>query len=683
MSIPVALLQSNHGMHFREGRHGERAAHIDLIGGVVFDTTDAGRRIKHFTDNKYPFGLIEGRFGDPTCYPDLAPYSGYERHVARARFHSPRLHSSYVMGGDPALKEYLREGRKSPDNIQVPEDVGVFITAGVAGALRMISDATLLPLYLNLNGIDVTSLHNLFETGKQTETDVSNVLHILGQLKNFHMDNVVVPEWTYPSHLAETYRAHGQVLICPITPDGQIDIEQLKKTINPFTRTVLFATVGNPLSVAMEPTKFDEILRVVSAKMKEFNHPIIVVADTIYETFRRCNADGSITRIDPIQRALKLKDQLDPPVPVIATSSFSKMMAIPGQRVGYMRVYWDSSVFPNERYNFLKSLQLLYSPTLCPVSQHIQWALGTLYGDINANVHIDEDFIPIIAVLTALKKLKQTDLKTWRANVPAFEGTPVGYFSDYDISEMFGVMGNSFYDGDYGTRTTTRIRELCSSLKDVTVKNGSGMIKLIDVTEVNGKSFYRLVADIPDPPFARDDLMDSVLLDPNGVPISRIYGSVTDPDWAYIASRCGIKTEFEAYSEHKEHMRKVVFERTAAFARDFDSLRDLGIFMYPAYYEGGDPIHGKLVVERINAFYILYALKNLQHYTPHGLSQAARLVEEAVKVRGQLIANTPGELFLPPESRSDKTSYIRHVALQRDDERGRMIETLKKVARMI
>ncbi|MFH1785066.1 MAG: aminotransferase class I/II-fold pyridoxal phosphate-dependent enzyme [Candidatus Micrarchaeota archaeon] len=654
---------------FREGRHGERAVHVARINGVVFDKTDVGQRIAHYS--RTPFGnprpIIEGRFGDPTCYPGLGPYSGVERHEARARFYPPNVHSGYVMGGDPTLKEWLRQGRKNvEDKIQVPDGVGVYITAGVAGALRLISDATLFPLALDFNQDHLNALRTKLDRGTFDAQDQTELSALLRRLHQTTPDNVVVPEWTYPSHLAETYRAHGQVKICPIDKNGQVDLAKLKKTIDKNTRTVLFATVGNPLSVAMEPERFDEILRIVSAKMKEYGHPIILVADTIYEPFRR---PGSV-RIDPIQRALRLNRELDPPAIVIQTSSFSKMMAIPGQRVGYFCLYWEENLFPNERFNLLKALQLLYSPTLCPVSQKTQWALGMLYSGINANVPLDEKFVPIAAALSALKRLK--DRKSLDPEAPE------GFYSvNTDVCvTAFAEMSDELVDGDYGLRASFRVQKFLDLLKDVVFRGKP----LIEIKEVGDKKFYKLVADIPDLPVATEDS--------GGIPYNitgikrRLYGTVYHSDWYAIALACGIPTEWNKYEDHKTYMRETVFSRTMEFVNALDELRSEGIYIHPAYYVDGDPSKG-LDPNKINAFYVLWGIDKLRRYVPDGLSQSARLVEECVKVGGPMIANTPGELFLPPEYRSDQTSYQRHVALLDSAHNRLMIETIRRVARQL
>jgi hypothetical protein len=186
-----------------------------------------------------------------------------------------------------------------------------------------------------------------------------------------------------------------------IEKDGQIDLDHVDSIIDKNTRAVLLATVGNPLSVAMDPEKFDNLLRIVHKKMMKYGHPIVVIPDTIYEPFRRARGN----RISPIQRAMRLKEDEDISVPVIDVSSFSKMMAIPGERVGQMLIWWPQDTFPKERHDFLLTLDNLYSLMLGPVPTDIQCALAELYEGVNSRYPVEEEIAPVAAVLTALKEL--------------------------------------------------------------------------------------------------------------------------------------------------------------------------------------------------------------------------------------------------------------------------------------
>lgn len=666
---------------FRSARYRECAPHLARMPKVAFNRTDVDDVIDlankgRAKGNEYP--LLEGRIGDPTKY-GLGAYPGYHRHLQRyVNFHASSDFESYDWRGDPNLVNRLRMGwTRSPGYQEVPDHVEVYITPGVAGALRLISDALLLPppqkvwdkAYLDdliricqtphdrLTKSDTDKLKQYFRESQEYFDD----------LRTFRTaDNAVMPLWTYVSHLAETFRSHGDVKLCPITADGQIDVGALEAVITPNTRSILFSTVGNPLSVAMTPEVFDEVLRVTRKKMDDYGHPIVVLADIIYEHFRRAGA----SRIDPLQRVLRL----DIGVPVVEMSSFSKMMAMPGLRMGHCRILWDPASFPDERQDFLDSVKYLYLPTLGQVSTHVQRALGSLYSSINQKRAVEEELAPIAAVLCALRELEKT--KKWEDGplvggegqviLPMPQAVPNGYFTSKTIASMTRKLAHTVL-ARYGVDMTSgKVREIMAQLQEP---------GFIGVIQHESLSLYKLNENVQ--VRSGDQLLDITIpqLEKDEDGQLDLYGIAGRRGWSDIAKLCGVYSEDLLYVRRKESMRKIVFERVEYFARELDRMRSSGVYLHPAYY-GRD---GKLDPNKLNAYYVLWGFDALRE--PSDISQAARFARRCVELGEPIVANIPAEVFLPPEARGGQGSFMRHVALQTKDVMDKILDVISTVAR--
>jgi hypothetical protein len=388
----------------------------------------------------------------------------------------------------------------------------------------------------------------------------------------------------------------------------------------------------------MEPERFDRLLMIVRHKMDQIKKPILVVADTIYEHFRRKPED----RIDPVRRAMAL----DNGVPVIDTSSFSKMMVLAGARVGFIRHFWPQDSFPEYRHDFLRAMELLYWPTLCPVASQPQIALGELYSAINRKDPVEEDLAPLAAMLTALKYTSEQGGNN-------IKSTFFSYAEVIDRMREWGV-GEGFYlDSTVATQTRKFAnKQLQGYAVDVDHEKMSELILkaeaigIISVKEINGERCMRL--DKPDliPPlkFSEDGQLSLFGLAKNS------------SEWRAFATLCGIATEDVSYQQHKDYMTSETIKRTDDFVDRI--LAVPGVRLHPALVDSnGIPIR-----ERFNAFYVLWAFEGLMEPNKW-MTQGAKIADLCIKNDQPIIATVPGELFLPPELRGEQKSYVRHVTL--------------------
>jgi len=743
--------------NFHSQLYSESAMHIGRMSDAIFNKTDVNKVIDR-TDKdrqeKYP--KIECRLGDPTQYPGLHSYSGFYRHLLRyVKFHPSSDTDGYEPGGDPALTERLREGSLHiPGHVDVPDHVEVYITPGVAGALRLICEALIFPP--NGHFPDLARIESLVDEVKKKEA-IEDVVKFLDSLldsirKGVTPHNAVMPEWTYVSHLAETFRVHGDVKLCKIhIEDGQIDLESLKATIDKDTRVVVFATVGNPLCTAMKPEVFDDVLLIVQKKMMEYGHPIVVIADTIYEHFRM--DQGS--RIDPIQRAIHLADETaegekaqeyhkGPQVPVVDVSSFSKMMAIPGHRVGFLRLLWDPELFTAERQKFVDNLNYmqtllelnaqrhdvalamtnLYSPQLCPVNRLAQKAIAELYAAINRGDPVEEELAPIVAVLASLKGLSD---KKGSGDTP----TLMHDGESNDIIRELGLDPRVWFTANELAKTTRKIADLAQGygVKLTSTKVNEiaellcekGLLERIEV--VKEKSEYnlighkvdmnRLISELPEEEkevrdaattiidYAKRKLsqIGEMIHEPKAEKFRRIFYRLKKdippvprlPDG--MLNLYGISKDSEwkkmatlcgVHSEdylYEEHKR---FMRETAHERVFYLAKGFDRLRKEGHGISLFPAYygpdGQLDESRFNSFYLLVRIDAISKYSPNA-SQSARLAIKCVENKPlPMVLTTPGELFVTYEMRGDDTSYMRIVALQPKEVSDEILRIFKLVA---
>jgi hypothetical protein len=653
----------------------------------------------------------------------MGPYEGVHRFLRRyLNFHdNPLACAAYSLSGDPVFLEQMRVcgANLEKGDLDVPLHVLVYPTAGVAGALRMIFPALLLPP-------DEARVH----------------------------DNVIVPKWTYLSHSAEAALALGEVRNCNLKNDGQVDLDHLVGLIDDNTRIIMLATVGNPLGTAMLPVLFDEMLYRVHEKMNALGHPIVVVADTIYEPFRRRRED----RIDPIQRVLKSGLE----VPVIDTYSFSKIFAIAGYRLGCYRALWpEGGRFRDERVDFFTALDTTYGTTLCTVPSIVQKSVGGLLFSVTNKLPVEEELAPVATVIVSLKDLHDNrgggdsntllpedvvedvirrigvDPTVWfttsaiakrarklanpelgKYNVDAFTSKVeeigemlirAGYIEKKEISisraRMVDLLTASvaqhgqvmhclslaidaekamdptlIISADQEASIGQRFMSLLTdaSLRNLDVARGevSAMQLSLGLAEpARGNrdevklTFYRLAdgANVPALPRTPDG---KIILE----------GVSRNCEWEEFVGKCGIHTEDQLLRVEMQSKLTHSEQRTDYFMHGLEQLarEGLGIYMHPSYYDE----HGDLDTARVNSFYVLFGFTKLRGST----CQAAELVSLCHEVAREqerdkpILKFTPGEVFLPPDDRNPDDSFIRAVTLDRKENMDEVLGVIRDVA---
>jgi aspartate aminotransferase len=117
---------------------------------------------------------------------------------------------------------------------------------------------------------------------------------------------------------------HGGRLV-PVpsrTPGFDLDLEALEEAISEKTRIVLINSPNNPSGKVYSAQELEELAKLLEKKSREFGKPILLVSDEPY-------------------RFLVYEDTFVPPLlPLyshsVVISSFSKSLALAGERVGYV-----------------------------------------------------------------------------------------------------------------------------------------------------------------------------------------------------------------------------------------------------------------------------------------------------------------------------------------------------------
>jgi len=281
--------------------------------------------------------IMDCRLGDPIVF-GLFTYPRYRRYVVEA-WDDPKTYRYGDACGLPELREILARGNVEfgTKGYALPPH-HVFIGSGISGVARGLLTTLINPM----NG-----------------------------------DEVVIPKWSYIIYLAESALSGAVVRNVDLTSAGIVDLAKLEGSINAKTKAVFITTVGNPLGVAMAPETFVQIIDMVNRKEREFNHPIYLIADTIYEDFRVGPP------LDPIQLSI----QHGRIGPTIELYSISKMISAPGLRLGWMRVFHNEDGFPDDVHAFCEGYTIGRQPSLGPASTASQLALIKLYSGLDDGEH--------------------------------------------------------------------------------------------------------------------------------------------------------------------------------------------------------------------------------------------------------------------------------------------------------
>ena len=223
--------------------------------------------------------------------PDLSPPETFQNALEKAAAdRSPSVHSYMPNAGFPKVRAQIASQVEQDHGVETTADE-IIMTCGAAGGLNIIFKALLNP-------------------GEEVITPTPFFVEY-----GFYVDN------------------HGGKLVTvPANSDFSLDVGAIEKAITPKTKAVLINSPNNPTGVIYSGEQLQELAATLKKKSEEIGTPIYLISD---EPYRRLTF--SKTEVPPVLAMYKES---------IVTTSFSKDLSIPGERIGYVAVHPEISNKP-------------------------------------------------------------------------------------------------------------------------------------------------------------------------------------------------------------------------------------------------------------------------------------------------------------------------------------------------
>ena len=137
-------------------------------------------------------------------------------------------------------------------------------------------------------------------------------------------DEVILPTPTYSTHIRQVQMASGKPVLVPLIEEEafRLDIENIKKSITPKTRAVMFCTPSNPTGTVFPEQDLQKLAEIA------LEHDLQIITDEAYEYF---TFDGQ--KHFSIASIPEMKEN------VISTYTFTKTYAMTGWRIGYLHTH--------------------------------------------------------------------------------------------------------------------------------------------------------------------------------------------------------------------------------------------------------------------------------------------------------------------------------------------------------
>ena len=237
---------------------------------------EEGIRLKniHGKDKVFDFSLGN---------PDLPPPDAFEQTLARiAANPQPGAHAYMPNAGLDSVKERVAARVAEDHDVPVTKNE-IIMTCGAAGGLNIIFKAI-----LNEGEEVITPAPYFVEYG-------------------FYVDN------------------HGGKLVpVPANPDFSLNLSAIEAAITPKTKAVLINSPHNPTGAVYSRNAIKDLIEILKNASQSTGQTIFLISD---EPYRRLAFDG-----------LRVPALLDLYENAIITTSFSKDLSIPGERIGYVAV---------------------------------------------------------------------------------------------------------------------------------------------------------------------------------------------------------------------------------------------------------------------------------------------------------------------------------------------------------
>ncbi len=142
-------------------------------------------------------------------------------------------------------------------------------------------------------------------------------------------EEIIVPKPYFVEYGFYVDNHGGKLVPVGSKPDFSLDITAIENALNEKTKAVLLNSPNNPSGVIYSGEELEALTNLLQRASDKYSHPVFLVSD---EPYRRLVFTGSI--VPPI---LKFYPNS------IVTTSFSKDLSIPGERIGYVAVHPKAS----------------------------------------------------------------------------------------------------------------------------------------------------------------------------------------------------------------------------------------------------------------------------------------------------------------------------------------------------
>ncbi len=275
----------------------------------------------HGAENVYDFSL-----GNPDYDPPAEVKNAIKKYVTGDY---PGLHRYMSNAGYPDVREKIAKKSAEESGLPITQD-HIIMTCGAAGGLNVVLKSILNP-----------------------------------------EDEVILFAPFFVEYLFYIDNSNGKPVIVPAnTQTFEPSLELLAQSITPKCKAIIINSPNNPSGVIYSEETLKKIAAILEAKEKEFNTQILVIADEPYSKIVYDQAE--------VPNILKIFKNS------AVVNSFSKSLALPGERVGYIAVnpnIDDVDLLVNGMIFCNRTLGFVNAPTL------FQKVIG---DSLDAKVYTDE-----------------------------------------------------------------------------------------------------------------------------------------------------------------------------------------------------------------------------------------------------------------------------------------------------
>ncbi len=138
-------------------------------------------------------------------------------------------------------------------------------------------------------------------------------------------EEIIIPAPYFPEYKVFAEHAGAKVREVMCTPNNfMLDVAAIEKAINESTAAIIINSPNNPTGAVYPEENLVALCEVLREKEKEFSHPIYLISDEPYRELVYCDKKPPYIP--------KLYDNS------IICYSYSKVLSIPGERIGYVLV---------------------------------------------------------------------------------------------------------------------------------------------------------------------------------------------------------------------------------------------------------------------------------------------------------------------------------------------------------